>query len=58
MTSDPRVEREIKAQPYPLLFATISGALEVAHQSSGLTESPAGRGAINQMLVRLRMRTV
>jgi predicted nucleotidyltransferase len=26
MKSDPRVEREISSQPYPLLFATISGA--------------------------------
>jgi predicted nucleotidyltransferase len=39
-------------------YERLRAALEEAHQSSSLPESPAGGAAINDLLVRLRMKTL
>jgi predicted nucleotidyltransferase len=38
-------------------FERLRGALEDAHRASALPEAPAGRGELNDLLIRLRLKT-
>jgi len=38
-------------------FERLRSALEDAHQASSLPEAPAGRGSLNDLLIRLRLKT-
>ena len=59
ITTDPRVQAEAAGHPYPLLFATVSGAHLYGFPSSDsdvdLRGVPSMRPALHDLLLRVRL---
>jgi predicted nucleotidyltransferase len=58
----PLLKKQVEQHPYPLVFATVSGAhlygfpsAEQAHKASKLPERPRSGAALHDLLVRLRL---